>query len=114
MDADSIGLPIVSIGIAVITLLVPLNLMWWFLLRHYPGKVLLTVSSSGLRTGPRLVSWLGLLVSGLCVSIAVWSVVDGEVEPAPLFLAWAYIAVAMRAAYLAAALRRQGSPTSPA
>jgi hypothetical protein len=113
VDADSIGLPIVSIGIAVVTLLIPLNLMWWFLLRRYPGKVLLTISSSGLRTGPRLMGWLGLLVSGLCVLTAVLALVDGEFEPAPLFLAWAYIAVAMRAAYIAATSIRQGSPNNP-
>lgn len=113
MDADSIGLPIVSIGIAVITLLIPLNLMWWFLLRRYPGKVLLTISSSRLRVGPRLMGWLGLLVSGFCVFMAVLALVDGEFEPAPLLLAWAYIALAMRAAYLAAVFRSQCSATNP-
>src|SRR6266576_2083563 len=61
VDADSIGLPIIGIAMWVVALLLPLNLVWWFLLRRYPGRVPLRSSGERLATRPRVVGALGLI-----------------------------------------------------
>lgn len=112
LEADSIGLPIVGIAMWVITLIFPLNLVWWFLLRRYPGRVSLRTSSEGLATGPHLIGVLGLICAVSCATAAVWAVAADDVwEVTPVFFAWSYITLAMRAAHLAAARERNADDT---
>ena len=101
MDADSIGLPIMGIAVWVIVLLLPLNFAWWFLLRKYPGRVSLRASGKGLGTGKRLIGVVGLIFAISCSAAAVLALREDAREVTPVFFAWSYITLAMRAAYLA-------------
>ncbi len=102
VEADSIGLPIMGIAVWVIVLLLPLNLVWWFLLRQYPGRVLLRTSGKGSRSGQHLIGVLGLIFAVSCAAAVVWALADDAAEITPVFFTWSYIALAMRAAYLGA------------
>ena len=102
MDADSIGLPIMGIAVWVIVLLLPLNFVWWFLLRGYPGRVSLRTSGKGLGSGKRLIGVVGLIFAISCSVAAVWALREDAGEVSPVFFTWSYITLAMRAAYLAA------------
>ena len=101
VDADSIGLPIMGIAVWVIVLLLPLNFVWWFLLRRYPGRVSLRTSGKGLGSGKRLIGVVGLIFAISCSAAAVWALREDAGEVSPVFFTWAYITLAMRAAYLA-------------
>jgi hypothetical protein len=102
VDADSIGLPIMGIAVWVIVLLLPLNFVWWFLLRRYPGRVSLRISGKGLGTWKRFIGVLGLIFAVSCSAAAVWALREGAGEVSPVFFTWSYITLAMRAAYLVA------------
>jgi hypothetical protein len=102
VDADSIGLPIVGIAIWVIVLLLPLNFACWFLLRRYPGRVSLDASGKGLGTGKQLVGVIGVIFAISCGAAAIWALTEDAGEVTPVFLAWSYIVLAIRATYLAA------------
>lgn len=102
VDADSIGLPIMGIAVWVIVLLLPLNFAWWFLLRRYPGRVSLGTSGKGLGTGKRLFGVVGLIFAISCAAAAIWAPTEDAREVTPVFFAWSYITLAIRAAYLAA------------
>jgi hypothetical protein len=101
VDADSIGLPIMGIAMSVVALLLPLNFAWWFLLRRYPGRVPLRTSVKGAGTRQRLIGLLGLILAILCSAAAAEALREDAREFAPVFLAWSYVALAMRSAYLA-------------
>jgi hypothetical protein len=101
VDADSIGLPIMGIAVWVLALLVPLNFTWWFLLRRYPGRVSLRTSGKGLRTGKRLIALAGLIFAIWCSAAAVLALREDAGEVSPVLFTWSYVALAMRAAYLA-------------
>jgi hypothetical protein len=111
VDADSIGIPIVGIAMWVTVLLLPLNVVWWLLLRRYPGRVPLRTSSEGLRIGPRFISALGLVFAMSCAGAAVWALADDASEITPVFFAWSYITFAIRAAYVRA-VRNGEKPTT--
>ncbi|HET7440563.1 MAG TPA: hypothetical protein VFJ47_04615 [Terriglobales bacterium] len=98
-DADSISIPIIETAISVLLFLLPLNLVWWWLLRRYPGKVPLYTSAKNLGAVVRVISFVGLLVAILCVIGAVVSI-RGQFELAPILLVWSYVALALRAAYV--------------
>jgi hypothetical protein len=102
VDADSIGLPIVGIAMWVIALLVPLNLVWWFLLRRYPGRVPLRTLGQGLPARSQIIGVLGLICAASCAVAAIVAVADNAWEITPVLLAWSYITLAMRASYLTA------------
>jgi hypothetical protein len=98
VDADSIGLPIMGIAVWVIVLLLPLNFVWWFLLRRYPGRVSLRTSGKGLGSGKRLIGVVGLIFAISCSVAAVWALREDAGGASPVFFTWSYITLAMRAA----------------
>src|SRR5689334_773868 len=61
VDADSIGIPIAGLAMWVVTLVVPLNLVWFFLLRHYPGRVPLSASGNGMPVAKQLLGSVGAI-----------------------------------------------------
>ena len=101
VDADSIGLPIVGIAMWVVILLLPLNFVWWFLLRRDPGSVSLRTSGKDLGTGKRFIGVVGLIFAISCSAAAVWALTENAAKVTPVFFTWSYITLAMRAAYLA-------------
>ena len=100
VDADSIGLPIAGIAMWVVILILPLNLVWFFLLRQYPGRVPLRASVKGMSAGKQLLGALGVIVAALCATAGALALVEMSWEFAPVLFAWCYITLSMRAAYL--------------
>jgi hypothetical protein len=100
VDADSIGIPIVGLAMNVLTLLLPLNIGCWLLLRRYPGKVPLSASARGLRLGPRLVAGLVLTLAAACAVAAVWALADGAPEIAAVLLLWCCVTLAIQTAFV--------------
>jgi len=111
VNADSIGLPIVGIAMWVVVLLLPLNFVWWFLTRRYPGRVSLRTSGKGLRSGQRLIGVVGLIFAVSCVAAAVSALAEDAGEVTPVFFLWSYITLAMRAAFFAALCEPKASLT---
>src|SRR5438046_1374179 len=70
VDADSIVIPIAGIAMWVVTLIVPLNLVWFFLLRRYPGRVSLRASGKGMPVTKQVLGLLGVIVAALCGTAA--------------------------------------------
>lgn len=100
VDADSIGIPIAGIAMLVVTLILPLNLLWFFLLRHYPGRVSLRASGKGVSLGKQLLGVLGVIIALMCATGAVFALGEMSWEFAPVLFLWSYVALSMRAAYL--------------
>lgn len=114
VDADSIGIPIMETGITALTLLFPLNVACLLLLRRYAGNSALWISTKGLRLGEHVVAGLCLVVGIMCVAGVVESLREGAPEFSIVLLVWCYLAVAMRAAFVASARsnKREAQPTS--
>ena len=100
VDADSIGLPIAGIAMWVVILILPLNLVWFFLLRQYPGPVPLRASGKGLSLRTQILGVLGVIGAALCATAGALAMAEMSWEFAPLLLAWSYITLSMRAVYL--------------
>ena len=100
VDADSIGIPIAGVAMWVVILILPLNLMWFFLLRHYPGRVSLRASGKGMSVGKQIFGALGVIVAALCATGAALALAEMNWEFAPVLFIWSYVALSMRAAYL--------------
>ena len=81
----------------------PLNLVWWFLLRRYPGRVPLRSSGVVVPTGSRIIGVLALIWGVVFAIAAILAAGEGIWEITPLFFTWSYVTLAMRAAYLTAA-----------
>ena len=114
VDADSIAIPIGETGISSLVLLVPLNIACLLLLRRYAGPSPLWISAKGFGLGVRV-------IAGLCFVLGIISFVgaaewlrEGAPEFSIVLLMWCYIAVAMRAAFVASARNnsREAKPTS--
>ncbi|HEV3481310.1 MAG TPA: hypothetical protein VGR97_03180 [Candidatus Acidoferrales bacterium] len=103
VDADSIGIPIMETGISALTLLLPLNIACLLLLRRYAGKSALWTSTKGLRLGQHVIAGLCLVVGIMCLAGVVESLREGAPEFSIVLLMWCYLAVAMRAAFVASA-----------
>lgn len=103
VDADSIGIPIIETGISAPTLLFPLNIACLFLLRRYAGKSPLWTSTKGLGLGARLIAGFCLVLGIICLAGVVESLREGAPEFSIVLLMWCYLAVAMRAAFVASA-----------
>ena len=71
VDADSIGIPILGIATWVVTLLLPINFVWWFLLRRYPGRVSLCPPGKGLATHSQVIGALGLICALACAAAGI-------------------------------------------
>ena len=102
MEADSIGLPIMGIAMWVIVLLVPLNFTWWCLLRRYPGSVPLSSSNNDTAAHAKVIGAIGAILASVWGVAGVLAVVENAWEITPVFFVWAYITLAMRAAYITA------------
>jgi hypothetical protein len=102
VDADSIGLPIVGIGIWVVTLILPLNVLWFFLLKKYPGPVPLRTSAKRMTTRKQIIGVLGVIGAASCAVAATFAMAEDTWEMVPVLFAWCYVTLAMRAAHLAA------------
>jgi hypothetical protein len=110
-EADSIGLPIMGIAMWVIALLLPLNLLWWFLLRRYPGRVPLWSSGSRKGVGCQVIGVVGVICGITFVVAALIATREDAWEVAPIFAVWSYLSLAMRAVFLTS---RQSSSQSKA
>ena len=100
VDADSIGIPIAGIAMWVVALILPLNLVWFFLLKHYPGRVSLRASGKGMSVGKQLLGLSGAILAALCATGAALALAEMSWEFAPVLFGWSYVALSMRAAYL--------------
>ncbi len=114
VDADSISIPIVETAISALTLLLPLNLACLWLLRRYVGKSTLWTSTKGLGLGARVIAGLCLVLGIICLVGVVESLREGAPEFSIVFLMWCYIAVTIRAAFVASARSssREDNPAS--
>src|SRR5947199_4121769 len=112
VEADSISLPIVGAAVWILTLLFPLNITWWYLLRGYPGRVSLATRVKGLRGWQKSIAVVGMLVAIACFAIALDNFCIHAWELAVMFLLMAYISLAMRAAFVASSQRRLESRPS--
>ena len=87
--------------VVVLVLSPVLNIAWWWLSRGYPGKVSLLV-----RPEPSFgVHGVSVVLIGLAAILgvgAIWEVLAGAPEVAVVTLSWCYLALAYRAAYVAA------------
>jgi hypothetical protein len=87
----------------VIALLLPLNLVWWFLLKRYPGRVPLRSSGEGLATRPKVIGALGLICALACAAAGILAATENAWEVTPVFFVWSYVTLSMRAAHMTAA-----------
>ena len=99
VNADSIGIPLFGWGILAFALAIPLNAVWRFLSRRYPGSVPL-VARAAAGEGRRAVSAALLALTGLVAVFVVQEALATAYEVAVVGIAWAYLALAFRAAYV--------------
>jgi hypothetical protein len=102
MEADSIGLPIVGIAMWGLVLLLPLNFIWWLLLRRYPGSVPLSSSNKVTAANAKVIGAVGVICAIVWGVAGVLAVLENVWEITPVFFFWSYITLAMRAAYITA------------
>jgi hypothetical protein len=114
VDADSIGIPIMGTGISALMLLLPLNLACLWLLRRYAGKSALWTSTKGLRLGEQVIALFCFVLAIICLAGVIESLREGAPEFSIVLLTWCYVAVAMRAAFVASARSnsREAKPAS--
>lgn len=112
IDGDSISIPIGEAALSVLVALLPLNIMWWFLTRYYPGRVNLAESMRGLRYWQKGTAVVGWLIAIVCIVVAVDSLRTRAWELALVSLLMCYIALAMRAAFIASSRQRHLPQTS--
>ncbi len=104
--SDTVAPAVLGLAGLVAIAIIPLNALWWWLCRDYPGKVSCWASARELPLEQRLVSTAGLLLAAMLFLAALWDVAAHAVECSAVYLLWLYVTLAFRAAAVRSAQGR--------